>query len=464
MPARTIAENYRCSEEHLPFDVSGGLSADPGYFRLAPNTICYGRYLRKFDVSRNGSAGMSDAGEIRMEGERIELPFDPDEAIDNLRLERYPGSNMKRMDRLMKAVYYQLRPVVSESVRISMQRLRAARRETRSFPSWPVDTTVEDLGEKLLAYSLTATSTVAIPFVWFWPNGATGCVLMTHDLETGRGVAFSDRLMSIDEEFEIRGSFQIVPEGRYPVSEEFLERLRYRGVEICVQDLNHDGRLFDEREEFLRRVARINEYGRRFGANGYRSAVLYRNTDWYRDLNFSFDMSIPNVSPMDPQRGGCCTVRPYFIGKILEIPLTTVQDYTLFYILKERTIDLWKQQIEMILTKNGLVSFIVHPDYIQEPETFAVYKQLLAYLSEIKGRRNLWFALPGEINDWWRARSRMSVVPDGKGWRIEGEGSERAVLAFATLVDGKVVYQLGPGKSDRGLPHISLPPAIRSGT
>jgi hypothetical protein len=464
MTARTLAENYRCREEHLPFDVSRGLSAKPGYFRLAPNTICYGRYLGKFAASRNGSAGMSDAGEIRIEGERVELPFDPDEVIDNLRLERYPGSNMSWMDRLIKAVYYQVRPVVSESIRIFVQGLRAARWETRGFPRWPVDTTVEDLGEKLLAHSLTATGTEAIPFVWFWPKGATGCVLMTHDLETERGAAFCEQLMAIDEEFGIRGSFQIVPEERYPVSEEFLERLRCRGVEICVQDLNHDGRLFDEREEFLRRAARINEYGRRFGANGYRSAVLYRRADWYGDLDFSYDMSIPNVAPMDPQRGGCCTVRPYFIGKILEIPLTTVQDYTLFYILKERTIDLWKQQIEMILAKNGLVSFIVHPDYIQEPETFAAYKQLLVYLREIRERRNLWFALPGEINDWWRARSQMSVVPDGKGWCIEGEGAERAVLAFAMLVDGKVVYQLEPGKSDGGLPHISLPAETRPGT
>jgi hypothetical protein len=118
----------------------------------------------------------------------------------------------------------------------------------------------------------------------------------------------------------------------------------------------------------------------------------------------------------------------------------------------------------MILAKNGLVSFIVHPDYIQEPETFGVYKQLLGYLREIRERRNLWFALPGEINDWWRARSRMSVVPDGKGWRIEGDGAERAALAFATLVGGKVVYQLEPGNSDGGLPHISRPAVIRSGT
>ena len=36
----------------------------------------------------------------------------------------------------------------------------------------------------------------------------------------------------------------------------------------------------------------------------------------------------------------------------------------------------------MILAKNGLVSFIVHPDYINEDKAQAVYKDLLAMLAE----------------------------------------------------------------------------------
>ena len=60
-------------------------------------------------------------------------------------------------------------------------------------------------------------------------------------------------------------------------------------------------------------------------------------------------MSVPNVAHLEPQRGGCCTVMPYFIGDILELPLTTTQDYSLFHILGDYSIALWKQQIELIL-------------------------------------------------------------------------------------------------------------------
>ena len=66
-------------------------------------------------------------------------------------------------------------------------------------------------------------------------------------------------------------------------------------------------------------------------------------------LDFQYDMSVPTVSRLEPQKGGCCTVTPYFVGNVLELPLTTIQDHGMFYILSERSIDLWKQQIEMIL-------------------------------------------------------------------------------------------------------------------
>ena len=53
---------------------------------------------------------------------------------------------------------------------------------------------------------------------------------------------------------------------------------------------------------------------------------------------------------------------PYFVGDILEIPLTTIQDYMLFHYLGDYSLDLWKAQFVAILKKNGLMSFLVHPD------------------------------------------------------------------------------------------------------
>ena len=65
---------------------------------------------------------------------------------------------------------------------------------------------------------------------------------------------------------------------------------------------------------------------------------------------------------------------PYFVGKILELPLTTRQDYSLFHILNDYSIDLWKKQLDLIRKRNGLMSFITHPDYLIEPRARNVYE------------------------------------------------------------------------------------------
>ena len=263
---------------------------------------------------------------------------------------------------------------------------------------------------------------------------------MTHDVETAEGRDFCTTLMDLDDSYGIKASFQVIPEVRYEVSEAFLHELRGRGFEINVHDFNHDGELFQDREEFLRRVARINDYGRKFNSAGYRSGVLYRNLDWYQFFDYSYDMSVPNVAHLDPQRGGCCTVMPFFIGKILELPVTTTQDYTLFNILHDYSIDLWKQQSELIMQKHGLMSFIVHPDYLISTREQGIYNQLLCHLAQLREEKGLWIALPREVNKWWRQRAEMQLVEDGKGWRIEGEGAERARIAYASEVDGQLMF------------------------
>lgn len=441
---KVLLDHYRCPEGILNFEINRELSEPAGFFRCGSRTTCYGR--SSSGVSASPEAQLADAlADASTLSGRVQLPFDPDEVVANLRLERYSATGWSVYDQVLKNIYYSVRPLTTRSFRRRIQKLRASDWQEASFPHWPVDTSVENICEHLLALTLQAKNAERIPFVWFWPNRASGCVLMTHDVETEAGRDHTLAVLDLDDSFGIKASVQIVPEERYEVSAEFLGKIHSRGHEVCVQDLNHDGRLFDDRQEFRRRAELINRYGREYAARGFRAAVLYRRPDWFEDLDFSFDMSIPNVGRFDPQRGGCCTVMPYFVGDLLEIPVTTIQDYMLFHLLDERSIDLWKTQVELILAKHGMASFIVHPDYILEQDTHEVYRNLLTWLKQEQSTRNLWFALPGEIDTWWRARQEMNVVKHGDSWRVEGEGSEGATLAFAQLENGKLVYRLAPG-------------------
>ena len=438
--SQAIHDRYRYPEGSLQFSLDGPLSAHPGYFRVGGSAICFGRSSHGVGQQLEESSRFEAHGVATSDG-TLSLPFDLTEVVDNLRLERYVHRDAG-LRKILKKLYYTVRPLTTLAMRRRIQRFRARNWTHVSFPKWPVDTTVEEICGKLLLSAMDAKQVNKLPFIWFWPNGAQSALTMTHDVEAEAGRRFCQEMMDVDDAHGVKASFQIVPEGRYEVSPEFLASFRKRGFEIAIQDLNHDGRLFDDRQEFLRRAKKINQYKEEFGAKGFRAAVLYRNPEWYGDLNFDYDMSIPNAAHLDPQSGGCCTVLPYFIGDIVELPVTTVQDYMLFHILNENSIDLWRSQIETILRNNGLISFIIHPDYVIEAGPRKIYESLLTHIQELCTKTNIWSALPREIEFWWRARSQMQLVKRGNRWQIEGEQAHRATLAYARNVNGKLVYEL----------------------
>lgn len=439
---QTLLDYFRCPERFVHVSAKGSLSSESGFFSFGTGVLAYGKYAGH-TPAETPRGPLPDAWEESdCASGSVVLPFDLHEVAENLRLERYTedcqyGSSESSY---LARIYYALRPLLPVGFRRHLQRLYLGNWSKIVFPHWPVDHTVDSIVRGAMQLVLRSQKIETIPFIWFWPEGAAGGVCMTHDVETAVGRDFCESLMNLNQQMNIPASFQIVPEDRYGVSEEYLESIRRSGFEINVQDLNHDGRLYNDRKEFARRASRINQYGRRWGASGFRSAILYRRQEWYSDLEFSYDMSVPTSAHLEPQRGGCCTVMPYFVGKLLELPVTTTQDYSLFNYLRSFDLDLWKREIDLILEQNGLVSFIVHPDYITKEREKNLYQLLLSHLNHLRDERKVWVAAPGQIDQWWRQRSKMTLVKNGDGWRIEGEGSERASIAYASEEDGKLVF------------------------
>jgi hypothetical protein len=442
---QVMIDHFRCPREFVRIGVQGNLSKHPGFFKFGPESICYGR-TAAFTPSPEAGKILNDALKYARSGPNgINLPFDLAETVNALRREKYVknGNGAGRsslLQRSVRAAYYAVRPAMPVPVRKHLQRYSLRGWDKQEFPRWPVETSVESAFETAMLLTLKKRGLKEVPFIWFWPDGAQACALMTHDVEAPAGRDFCDQLMDIDDSYGIKASFQVVPESRYEVSPAYLEGIRRRGFEVNVHDFNHDGNLYRDYEEFRRRAARIEEYRKIFGARGFRAGVLYRNIDWFDLLHFEYEMSVPNVAHLDPQHGGCCTTFPYFIGDLLEIPVTMTQDYSLFNILRHYTLDLWESQMEAIRRKHGVMSCIVHPDYIcNEPEQ-KVYRSLLARLAELRKTAGVWTPLPGELNQWWRQRSRMKLVRYGGAWEIEGEGKVRARMAYARLENGTLVY------------------------
>ncbi len=441
---QAFVDYFRCPAQFADFQLADGMPSNgsPGYFKFGSNLICYG--VTEYSKADPACAALPDLSEkVQFDGSTCILPFDLTEAINSLRYERYVSrQQVTRQDTLIRKLYYMLRPALPVFVRRHLQQQWLKGWDAKVFPRWPVDGSVDRMLRTLMRLMLQTTQQARIPFIWFWPEGRTSCAIMTHDVETESGLKFTRELMDINDTFGIKSSFQLIPDARYVADEETRSTIRSRGFEVNVHDLKHDGYLFDGHEKFMKSAVRINEFVTRFGSSGYRSGALYRNLDWYDKFSFSYDMSVPNVAHLDPQPGGCCTVMPYFINNILELPVTTTQDYSLFNILQTYSLDLWQEQIALITKLNGMVSFIVHPDYLNTSKARTTYTNLLKYLSSLQAEAGMWIALPGDVNSWWRDRNAMKLVPCGDSWTIVGPGSERARIAYAVLDNDELTYQI----------------------
>jgi len=448
----TLTDYYRVPESLVGRFSTPHLSGPNGFFSLGPQTTCYGQCQSGVSTKPRDVASCDASSATFVARSEIRFPFDAAQVIENLRSERYERELVPPRERAVnqewvRKCYYFVRELLPVSFRRHLQRAYFSDWKSRVFPAWPVDFTVDTLHEKFLRLSMESMGIERMPFIWFWPYGAPNCLIMTHDVETSKGRDFTPQLMDLDDSYGIKASFQVIPEKRYEVPDEYVREIRSRGFEFNVHDLNHDGHLYREREEFVRRAARINGYVHRYNARGFRAGAMYRNQDWYDAFEFSYDMSVPNVAHLEPLRGGCCTVMPYFVGKIVELPLTAAQDYSLFHILNDYSTDLWKQQLALIRGRNGLMSFIAHPDYLIEPRARAVYEALLNHLREMITREAIWAALPGDVDRWWRARSEMKLVAQGSEWEIVGPEKEKARLAYAVLDGNRLIYELAGASS-----------------
>jgi hypothetical protein len=299
------------------------------------------------------------------------------------------------------AMFYRAKTLIPRRLQLAARRRLVRRQGVPEFPSWPCDTSVSSLLRFYAACLLRAAGRGHGEFVWFWPEGKHAAVVLTHDVENESGIRLSLELADLEEESGFRSSFNFG--GWYDVDPGVLRELTRRGFEVGMHGLTHDRALFSSRDAFEERLPRLAELAGRLGAVGFRSPATHRVFDWLAELPVEYDCTVPNSDPYEPLPGGCCSVWPFFIGSIVELPYTLPQDHTLLTLLAHRSPRLWLEQAATIEREHGLIQCVSHPDrgYLGDQDKRAVYAEFLRGLGE---REKLWRALPREAASWWRRR------------------------------------------------------------
>jgi glycosyltransferase involved in cell wall biosynthesis len=300
---------------------------------------------------------------------------------------------------LLNRAYYLLKPVIPWHIRIAARRILAKARIKASADVWPID---EAAG--------------ATPPGWpGWPEGKQFAFVLTHDVERLKGLQRVERLMDLESRNGFRSSFNLVPGEEYEVSEPMLRKLHDAGFEVGVHGLEHDGKLYNSKSAFARKASRINSYLKRWGASGFRSPLMQHRLGWLYRLDAEYDASTFDTDPFEPEPDGVRSIFPFWVpspdgGGFVELPYTLAQDFTLFVVLRQTNIDIWKKKLDWIAKRGGMAMLITHPDYMSfdgsktEKDEFPVslYEELLKYVRE-RYKDQYWAALPHEVNSHYRA-------------------------------------------------------------
>lgn len=293
-------------------------------------------------------------------------------------------------------IFYSLKTLIPRPTQIILRRILMKWKKKRYKDCWPID---EQAG--------------ASPPGWRgWPNQKKFALVLTHDVETAIGQKKCGPLLKMEHHLGFRSSFNFVPE-RYEDSPSLRRYLVQNGFEVGVHGLNHDGRLYRSRSEFEQRAARINLYLREWQAVGFRSPAMHHNLDWIRTLDIKYDASTFDTDPFEPQPDGVRTIFPFWFAAdkgytgYVELPYTLPQDFTLFVVMQQRDIEIWKQKLDWVAERGGMVLLNTHPDYMNFTEKKPAideyparyYFEFLHYVKQ-NYRDQYWHVLPKQMADF----------------------------------------------------------------
>jgi len=293
----------------------------------------------------------------------------------------------------LRGGYYLIKGILPRVLQIFLRRERILRLLPGKGTTWPI---WEDAAEK--------------PEEWpGWPDGKQFAVVLTHDVETDAGLGKCASLIDLEKTRGFRSSFFFVPE-RYHVPKSLISTLSKDGFEIAIHGLNHDGRLYRNRQFFERRAEKINYYIKEWGAVGFRSPSMHHNFDCMGALDVKYDSSTADTDPFEPQRCGVGTIFPFVVHDIrtgrhfVELPYTLSQDFTLFVLMQHKDISVWRRKLDWIARNGGMALVDVHPDYMDfgndkgrmQAYPSTLYEGLLDYLEE-RYEGMYWNALPRDV-------------------------------------------------------------------
>jgi hypothetical protein len=293
---------------------------------------------------------------------------------------------------------------VDRSASRSSSRWEIRGRARLTFPRWPCETALIEYWRRWLSDTLEELRLSDGWHLAFWPEGARCSIVLTHDIHNVNDLAQIDEISDLEERFGFRSAWYL-PLEDLEVDWRRICALQSRGFEFGVGGVR--GADASSSEPALRRLRpRLEQTIRGHQIRGFRAPSVCRNVAWISGLDFDFDSTFCDTDPFDSKPGGTCSIFPFFIGGMVELPVTLGRDHTLIQFLRRNPLSIWSLKARWIASAGGMILAATEPRFLSVESYLAAYKDLLTELSGLQA----WRARPSEVAAWWRHRNQASLL------------------------------------------------------
>jgi peptidoglycan/xylan/chitin deacetylase (PgdA/CDA1 family) len=237
-----------------------------------------------------------------------------------------------------------------------------------------------------------------------WKGHKCAC-LITHDVDSRRGLQRSLDLKRIEEAYDIPSAW-FIPTEEYKLDSGLILKLVNHG-EVGAHDTKHDGKLSRlSRKGVVKRLTESRltlEHIVKQEVVGFRAPLLQINEKIIQALGeagYNYDTSIPTWEfkhPATMKPHGIETIYPLIINGLIEIPVTLPQDHQFLHVLglaPKEVVEKWLDAISIIKSLGGLCTFLIHPDYELANASVDVYEELV---NTIVSDTEAFVTVPSEI-------------------------------------------------------------------
>jgi glycosyltransferase involved in cell wall biosynthesis/peptidoglycan/xylan/chitin deacetylase (PgdA/CDA1 family) len=244
-----------------------------------------------------------------------------------------------------------------------------------------------------------------------WPEGKRFAVVFTHDVLTSMELEGIPQVVDVEKRAGFRSAFFVLPEACRP-QRGLLDPLSRDGFEVGLHGAQASRAVVLGTKTSPDGRSELGSWISEWAVTGHRSTHQTDDVGALHSQGVRYDCSNHDSDPFKSSCGAVSTIFPFWLQDersergVIELPCTLAEPRTLLTLLAEGDIAIWKQKVDWIAERGGMVLLNAPLADLScgdaSSQAMDAYRRLLEYIST-RYAGEYWHGVPKQVAEYCAA-------------------------------------------------------------